>query len=991
MFPAPEPDRIHPGPDPEVFQTFEGRASHEEKMYLYQTPWFSALLSAVVMGLGQLFNGQLRRGLTFLFGQLSIGLYAWDHFYGRIVSEALTSWIGATLYGVLFGALMVGGFAVWLFNIYDAYEVARFVSFIYDRHSQAMLFDEEEDAIAGGFAGDRQDGIRRGALRQVGFVAAAVLLYTAFICLLGARLKGGNSELDGLRERLARSSNSALHLNAARFFIGLERYEDARKEFATALKYARSSQQRQAAEDGMLRVDMALAGVKDTGDSPDDLTTGPDPLGVSTVARPQGIPPLPREFLETAPPRDPGAETGAPPIIPKNSGNLDLEYALDRAEIELSIGNPQGAQAALEPLGNTTVSSARLERIRGDMYRQKGDFAAARRALEKAVELAPGEARGYLLFSKLSEDEGRRGEAEGYLRRAVVAGPEDPEAVRLYAAHLASQGRAEEAYDVVSRALTGNLEDQELLFLSFLYSNQAGNSERAYEAARALDRGGYRDGEVYAFLAKRALRSKRHAEAERYVKTLKEVAPRHKDAILLEAKILLAQRKSKEAIEVLRPWIGSGSLELAMVLGQAAKQAKSYSVGIRALEASLDVHPASVDALKLLGILYKRTGALDKALSSYEKAIEAAPGDKEALYLAGYIHFRKGSYKEGAALYRKVQRIDPGYGETDFYFGACLEGIGSNEEALEAYRRVPSRSSNYSKAQEGIRRVQSASTLRPDPTPRRSIEPTRTVLPPPPPTRRTVVPAPPTQSGSSSDFAEPFPAPKAPEPTNVSVDAYAMTLRDAEMSFTEGRLQEALGKYQAVLAIKPDHFRSYYQRGLILRDLGKAREAVEAFQMARSLDRKHVKNLGELGQLLAELQRYGAAVTVFEEAVQVEPQNLAVRYKLGVLYERLKAFSKAEEQYQSIIWYHPEYSQAHEYLGNVYYKQAKYQKASSSFETLLRTDTENMVVRFKLGLTYLQLDQKSRAKSVLQDLLRRLPADHPLRPQVQSYADGLKN
>lgn len=1007
MLGATEPRPIRREPDPEVFMTFDDQVQREENQYLFQSPAFSAVLSTFVMGLGQIFNGQTQRGMVFLLGQFSLGLYYWDHHYGHVVSDALIAFFGQGPYSAFFYLLMAGGAVTWIYNIGDAYRVAHFLSFMWDRHSQAFVEDEPELGV---LSASQQYGRRRGRTRQMAYVGLAVLLYTVSIFFLGSRLGRSGDGLDDLVVRLASSRNPELHLNAAQFFYRLGQFEKADLEYNRALEHAQSGPQRRLAEMGLERVAAALRGEapEDPPDpvpvvvrEPEDLPEPYDPGYPTDLGEPADLPPLdpgePSSF-DAPPPMEPGPEqsSGQPvdprlvqPPSPGRGQELDQEYALERAELELSLGNLEGVEAAIQDLIDQGVESARLERIRGELARQGGRPDLARVAYERAISLAPGDPRAFLGLARLARAEENSQQEEIHLRRAVVANPVFPEAVREYADFLAGSGRAQQAHEVVARALTANPEDQDLLYRSFVYSRQAGNSERAYQAALALAREGYREGEIYEFLARRALEKDKLDEVRRHLQTLERLEPQQERTVLLQAEMARRARNPRKVIELLRPWVSQGSLETALVLAQAAKDARDYPVGIRALEAALEVHPPDAGAWKLLGILRKRTGDLRGALEAYQQALALDPADKEALYLAGYIQFRSGAWEEGIRLYEQVIRSHPGYGESDFYLGACYQGAGLYGKAREAFQRVPARSSNRAAAEAALAKLREQESLEssgaqapgsslPHVEPRAPEAPSRPVAP--------VA----SGDGNAPLVAVDFPPPAAPRSTGVSVDAYATQLKNAEVAFQESRMEEALRSYREVLRIKPDHFRSHFQSGLILREMGRAAEAVDAFQLARAINPKHVKNLTELGQLLAEETRFGAAVTIFEEALQEEPRNLAVRYKLGVLYEHQKNYPKAEEQYQAILWYHPDYTQAHEYLGNVYYRQGKYERALRAFDSLLQGDADNLVVRLKRALTRLQLGQPEKGRRELEELLAELPPEHSLRSQVETYLASLK-
>lgn len=966
------PERVPPqrDPDPEVFLTFDARVQHEEFRTTFRTPWYSALLSGLLMGAGQMFNGQTRRGMVFLLAELSLLLYAWDHLRGRVVTDTLEAVLGSGLYSVFIGAVFVGGVAAWAFNVYDAYEVARFVSFIYDRHSQ-LLDDEEEDALR--FTSERTQGLRQARSRQAVFMAGVVVLYTAFVFALGSQV-GGEDDLDRLLGRLATSRNADLHLEAANFFLRLDRYDEASAEFQRAAEHARDRRTRELAQEGLASVERARHG----GEPVIPTRPAATPVGTTPPGFESALPPTSPPAVDLTPPSDPGPEgpDGAPPAPPSV---LDLEYALERAEIELAVGNAAGAREALASLVGAGVTHPRLAWVRGEVARLDGDLDTARARYQEAVALDPDLPRPHLGLAELARVSGSGSQVESHLRAAVAADPGDPDAVRALSDHLLAEGRAEQAHDVVARALVERPDDHDLLYRSFVLSRQADNTERAAEAAKALARAEYRDGEVYVFLANRALARDELDGAARYLAQLDRIDPGHPEAILLKGKVLRLQRKPAEAVRLLQPHVSRGSLELAVVLAQAAKEARDYEPGIRALERAMDLHPPDAAALKLLGILRKRRGDLPGALRAYQRALDVAPEDREALYLAGYIYYRTNQYAQGVEVLEKVRAGGAHFGETEFYLATCYEGQGDLARARATYAEVPAQSSNVAKAQQALARLSrpGARSAAPEPTPAPTGAAPRTPLP---------------SAGGDPDDGQGVPLrPPPPQADHVSVEAYAAKLQEAEIAFRDDMLPAALALYDQVLEVKPDHFRSHFQRGVILRRAGQPEASLEALQVARSLEPKHLGTLSELGQVLAELGRSQDATTIFEEALRIDPKNLAVRYRLGILYETAVGnLDKAEEHYQALVWYHPEYLRAHEFLGNVYFKQRRYDRAAVAFRKLLAGESGDHTVRYKLSMVLAELGDADGQRAELETLVRDMPADHKYRPNVVADLEKLR-
>ena len=81
-------------------------------------PIISVLLSAFWPGVGQIYNGQLKKGLLFLIGQGIIAAIAYAvYFASGIASSGVCCLLGIPL---LFTPLLV-----WAYGIFDAYKTAK--------------------------------------------------------------------------------------------------------------------------------------------------------------------------------------------------------------------------------------------------------------------------------------------------------------------------------------------------------------------------------------------------------------------------------------------------------------------------------------------------------------------------------------------------------------------------------------------------------------------------------------------------------------------------------------------------------------------------------------------------------------------------------------------------------------------------------------------------------------------------------------------------
>src|SRR5688572_24293244 len=102
-------------------ERYDQLADQELTRYLLRDPRLAALLSAMVMGLGQLFNAQYKRAFVFFGGELAVFLYLWDYASGLAVSQTLVGLTSPWIYRSFLWLLTFGGIALWVYNIRDAY------------------------------------------------------------------------------------------------------------------------------------------------------------------------------------------------------------------------------------------------------------------------------------------------------------------------------------------------------------------------------------------------------------------------------------------------------------------------------------------------------------------------------------------------------------------------------------------------------------------------------------------------------------------------------------------------------------------------------------------------------------------------------------------------------------------------------------------------------------------------------------------------------
>lgn len=208
-------------------------------------------------------------------------------------------------------------------------------------------------------------------------------------------------------------------------------------------------------------------------------------------------------------------------------------------------------------------------------------------------------------------------------------------------------------------------------------------------------------------------------------------------------------------------------------------------------------------------------------------------------------------------------------------------------------------------------------------------------------------PRPAVRSPKSSSLKEKPPA-KVPQPVGTPEAQKPPTGPEAKDSLEvvrlfnqavkeqqKGLFPQAIQNYQEVLQVRPNHWETYNNLGLIYQEQKRSSRALEMFQKALSLNPQYLKGLNNLGLLYLNLGKWEEAATQFRKSLELDAnfipayinlstvykrqgradlarkilyqaldhdaENIEAQYNLGLLWENEGVESKAVEHYQKFV------------------------------------------------------------------------------------------
>jgi tetratricopeptide (TPR) repeat protein len=310
--------------------------------------------------------------------------------------------------------------------------------------------------------------------------------------------------------------------------------------------------------------------------------------------------------------------------------------SLDAARKAFETGHAEEALRQLDLLAATHPEPQGVERMRGFIYYQQKNMAAAEAAYAKAI----------------AED------------------PSDRESMQMRGVALYSLGRPEQAIPLLEQARTAvpsaNVDPNYVLGVCYVALHRYDDARRAF----AMQYGFVPDSApAYLLAARMLLRRENPAAAEDFAKKALALQPDLPQAHLLLGEIALASARLPEAIaefnreRELNPLNGS----IYDLLGDAYVRSGEDEKAQEALSRAVLLEPNATGPYVLLGKVMLNQQNYLQATLYLERAISMDPGNYVAHTLLGQAYRRTGRIAESAKEFQVASKLQNG--------GAKLESV----------------------------------------------------------------------------------------------------------------------------------------------------------------------------------------------------------------------------------------------------------------------------------------------------------------------------
>ncbi|MGB7296938.1 MAG: tetratricopeptide repeat protein [Candidatus Aminicenantales bacterium] len=183
-----------------------------------------------------------------------------------------------------------------------------------------------------------------------------------------------------------------------------------------------------------------------------------------------------------------------------------------------------------------------------------------------------------------------------------------------------------------------------------------------------------------------------------------------------------------------------------------------------------------------------------------------------------------------------------------------------------------------------------------------------------------------------------------------------MFLQGVEL-YKEGKFDQAIAAFEAVLQDKADFPEGYYNLGMAYLHSGESDKALAAMKKAVELKPDFLEAYFGLGQIYVGEGNYQEAIEIFNKAITVAPEAAEPYLNLGILYFNNKEDDPAEAVLLKAAALKPSFPQPYYQLGLLYLRNDNVAKARQNFERFLELAPE--------------APEATAVRSILEDLEKR--------------------
>jgi tetratricopeptide (TPR) repeat protein/2-polyprenyl-3-methyl-5-hydroxy-6-metoxy-1,4-benzoquinol methylase len=185
----------------------------------------------------------------------------------------------------------------------------------------------------------------------------------------------------------------------------------------------------------------------------------------------------------------------------------------------------------------------------------------------------------------------------------------------------------------------------------------------------------------------------------------------------------------------------------------------------------------------------------------------------------------------------------------------------------------------------------------------------------------------------------------------------------------QGRIPEAMARYDAAVQADPQCARAHLNRGNILLAGAQFDEARSSYQLAITCDSQYAAAHFNLGNLNYRVGDFQLALRNYQVAIGIRPDFADAIVAMANALDCLGRTAEAVESYERALVINPGYAEIHLNLGILATTQGRHEEAANSLRRALEIKPDFAQAHHNLGVVLTHLDQLDAAEASLRRAL----------------------
>ncbi len=183
------------------------------------------------------------------------------------------------------------------------------------------------------------------------------------------------------------------------------------------------------------------------------------------------------------------------------------------------------------------------------------------------------------------------------------------------------------------------------------------------------------------------------------------------------------------------------------------------------------------------------------------------------------------------------------------------------------------------------------------------------------------------------------------------------------ISRRQGRVDEAIGSYEAILEEKPRSARFLYNLGIARAKKGNLGTAMDLYRQAVEIKPGFAEAWNNIGELELRAGRLEDAEKAFLKAVSLNRSFALAHSNLAEVYVRKKEYGRSRAEVGLALELHADLPGPHNVNGNLLYQQGRAAEAIAEYERALALDPEYEKAYYNLGICLFEAGRIEEASS----------------------------